>query len=409
MRRLSAAAVAGLALTALPAAPASAAETEDPSCASVMLDTTPVAQAKAESETYRALNVAAAHQALDRQGVQPGAGVRVAVVDSGIRPMAGLPVAQQMLPLTPVFFQGTAVAGLIAGAPRADGKPVGIAPAASLIDVRVYDSLRPQQEGELPPAADRVAGGLEWLASQPGLAHIVAVPVRVGPDDRMKAAVERLWQQGTVVVAASGDRPTDDQPDAEAFATYDGDEDAAASSFPAGYDKTVAVSATAPDGVDVTATVLANSATDVAAPTVGAVSYALNGGTCVIDTVSTAWATAEVAGVLALIKSAHPRDTAAQLVTRLVRTASGRDDVRGRFLGAGVVQPAEAVTRPLRPAKDGSVEQTVPEPVDVRAEAPPRARDVLAGTRSAAVWWGLAGGGALLLALLLRPVLTRRR
>ena len=35
--------------------------------------------------------------------------------------------------------------------------------------------------------------------------------------------------------------------------------------------------------------------------------------------------------------------------------------------------------------------------------------DVLASTRENAVWWGLVGGGTLLLALVLRPVLARRR
>lgn len=408
MRRLSLAAAAGIALAALPPAPAQAAEEPNPACASVSVDTAPAVQATAESETFRHLHIAAAHRVLARDGIAPGAGVQVAVVDSGVQSAPGLPVTQRMHPISPVFYQGSAVAGLIAGAPRPDGKPVGIAPAATIVDVRVYDSLAPR-EGELPPSADRVAAGLEWLAGQPGLVDIVAVPLRVPADERIRAAVERLWEQGTVVVAASGDRPREGQPDAETFATYAGDEDAAGTTYPAGYARAVAVSATAPEGVDAAASVLANSATDVAAPTYGAVSYALNGGTCLIDTVSTAFATAQVAGVLALIKSAYPRDTPAQLVARLVRTASGRDDVRGRFVGAGVVQPVEAVTRPLRPAKDGSVVQAAPEPVDIRAETPPRTRDVLAGTRRAAVWWGLAGGGALLLALLLRPVLARRR
>ena len=34
--------------------------------------------------------------------------------------------------------------------------------------------------------------------------------------------------------------------------------------------------------------------------------------------------------------------------------------------------------------------------------------DVLAATRRHAVWWGLLGGGALLVAVVLRPVLSRR-
>ena len=37
------------------------------------------------------------------------------------------------------YYHGTAVAGLIAGPPRADGSAVGIAPAAQILDVQVYD------------------------------------------------------------------------------------------------------------------------------------------------------------------------------------------------------------------------------------------------------------------------------
>jgi membrane-anchored mycosin MYCP len=43
------------------------------------------------------------------------------------------------------------------------------------------------------------------------------------------------------------------------------------------------------------------------------------------------------------------------------------------------------------------------------ARAPEPRADDLAGTRRDALWWGLVAGGALVVALLLRPVLTRRR
>ena len=40
---------------------------------------------------------------------------------------------------------------------------------------------------------------------------------------------------------------------------------------------------------------------------------------------------------------------------------------------------------------------------------PKKPDDVLASTRKDAVWWGLLGGGVLLFAVLVRPVLARRR
>jgi membrane-anchored mycosin MYCP len=56
------------------------------------------------------------------------------------------------------------------------------------------------------------------------------------------------------------------------------------------------------------------------------------------------------------------------------------------------------------------VSQTSLEPdPHLRATAPVPSDDLLAGTRDDAVWWGLVGGGVLLLALILRPMLARRR
>ena len=73
--------------------------------------------------------------------------------------------------------------------------------------------------------------------------------------------------------------------------------------FPAGYDDVVAVNATAAgipvtEGeIDVRGSVLQSSAIDVAAPTYDAVTTSVNGGTCVLPTVATSWAAAEVSGV----------------------------------------------------------------------------------------------------------------
>ena len=67
-------------------------------------------------------------------------------VDSGVSPDAPIAVAGTELAgvkqQRPSDYHGTAVAGLIAGKPRSpkDGGAVGIAPAAQIYDVRVYDS-----------------------------------------------------------------------------------------------------------------------------------------------------------------------------------------------------------------------------------------------------------------------------
>ena len=48
-------------------------------------------------------------------------------------------------------------------------------------------------------------------------------------------------------------------------------------------------------------------------------------------------------------------------------------------------------------------------PEKSEATAPEPAPDLLATTRDNAIWWGLIGGGLLVVALLLRPMLARRR
>jgi membrane-anchored mycosin MYCP len=179
---------------------------------------------------------------------------------------------------------------------------------------------------------------------------------------------------------------------------------------PAAYDPVLGVNASmaGAGGADPHEFVLENSATDLAAPTAGAVSYTVNGGTCLLGTPATSWAAAEVSGVLALLFGHFPDDTPAMAVNRLLLTADGRPDIPDRLSGAGDVQVYDALTRPLAMDADGTAQQTAPEP-DRRVYAAPKPQpDVLASTRHDAVWWGLLGGGALLLALVLRPVLARQ-
>ena len=113
--------------------------------------------------------------------------------------------------------------------------------------------------------------------------------------------------------------------------------------------------------------------------------------------------------MLALLFSHFPDDTPAMAVNRLLLTADGRPDIPNRLSGAGDVQPYDALTRPLAMDADGVAQQTAPEPDTQVYAAPEPEPDVLADTRRDAVWWGLLGGGALLLALVLRPVLSGRR
>ncbi|MBM7507943.1 membrane-anchored mycosin MYCP [Nocardioides salarius] len=413
-----------LALAAGAAAPAAAvggAAPETRSCTEVAAEDPEVGPFAGPSRALEAMGVPAAHEVLRRRGVLPGEGVTVAVVDTGIAPRAGLPAAPGVASYgpdgEPVDPHGTVVAGLVAAPPRPDGDAVGVAPGARLVDVRVLDAFSPQ-EGQAGPLAVRVAEGLEHVLAQVRrvggarpVVDVVNVSVAVPPEPRIDAAVEALWRAGVVVVAESGDRPVDEAdplPDELAVATPG--EDAASQVHPAGagdgrgeHVLGVAAVGDAPDAPD--AGVLRSSAIDVAAPTVGGVSVGLNGGTCGVDSVSTSWAAAQVTGVVALLMSAYPDDTPEQVLDRLLPAADGRADVRSPTRGAGVVRADEALARglgPPAPEAPRSVADAEP------ATAPVPEPDLLASVRDDAVWWGVLGGGALLLALVLRPVLARR-
>lgn len=417
MRVTAAAAVAAVAVVPglLGGPPAAAAG--PPACADFQPEM-PVERYDGTSGPLRLLGIEKAQKLFTGAG-GPGAGVAVAVIDSGVRRGGGMDVVDG-LNLTGmdelVDWHGTAVAGIIAGAPLPDGSPVGIAPGARIVDVRVYDSADPQPDrGEQAVTPESVAAGLDWVARVARDRDIKVANVSLGvPASReLAAAVRRAWRAGVVVVASTGNRPDEGGfLSSELGGERRPGEDAAGLVFPAGYRHVVGVNATRtgePSGTPVTDFVLPSSDTDLAAPTYGLLSVAVNGATCVVPEVATSWSAAEVSGVLALLRAHHPDDRPAQAVARLLNTATGTTVAPTRLTGVGVVQPYQALTRPLDPRRDGAIEVTTVEHDAVPAVAPERPGDLLADTRRDAVWWGLVGGGVLVVALLLRPVLARRR
>lgn len=419
MRVTCRALVASGILAGLLVVPAGSAAAEDLECSTIDPSQAPVT-ATGESRPLSLLGVRRAHDLMERRGQLPGEGTRVAVLDSGVYgDRVDVVDSMSVTGRTePVDLHGTAVAGLVAGAPREDGKLVGIAPYAEIVDVRVYDARDPDtDDGEVGVSTEGLVEGLRHIADNQATLQVDVVNISLAvPDD---AELERLVRvlsetHDIVVVAASGNRPAEGDPLYAEFG-YDGGprplgEDAADGVFPAAYDEVVAVNATAEGSDEMPGdTVLQSSATDVAAPTFGAISATTNGSTCVLREVATSWAAAEVSGVVAMLRSAYPQESASQIVARLTTTANGTTAVPTVLTGAGVVQPVEALARPLRPEPDGTLDRTaVAEGGDLRATEPEPEADTLARTRGLAVWWGLLGGGALVCALLLRPLLARR-
>lgn len=425
--RAAAGALAGCVLAGLAALSPAPAYADGDSCDTVTSPDMLVDEAPGRSEPVTDLRIDDVHDELERRGLTPGRGVVVAVLDSGISERIGVRIAGRSVDRELFDWHGTAVAGVIAG-PRDKGRLVGFAPSAELVDVRVYDKLD-AEGGEIGLSPATAAAGLQFLVERHSdfRTDIAVVPMPVSSSPAMDAAIKRLEERDVIVVAASGDRPTQDSdPLYEDYGDASSDEpptgeDAADDAWPAGYDNgnVVAVATSAPDGADSAGIVLRNSAIDVAAPTAGLVGYGMNGAPCVVPSAGGAslapgsgFAAAEVAGVLALLETAHAGETAEQLLARLYATATGTSSVTPNnvLTGHGIIQPLEALLRPLRPTKHGELPRSEVLDSDNTPVAVPESEpDLLSSTRDNALWWGLFGGGALVVAMVLRPVLARRR
>ncbi len=142
-------------------------------------------------------------------GGQPGdgAGVKVAVVDTGVADVADLAGRVTHVDVTGEgagdgYGHGTFVAGLIAGdGSSSGGAYAGVAPGASVLDVRVAGD-----DGR--SSLVRVMRGLQQVANDPevdvlnlSLSSGSPLPYQLDPLTR---ALEVLWMRGVVVVVPAG-------------------------------------------------------------------------------------------------------------------------------------------------------------------------------------------------------------
>ena len=153
-----------------------------------------------------------------------GAGVRVAVVDTGVSDTRALDRASGRLVdaadssgvaageavstggrYDDGYGHGTFMAGLVAGGPvdATHGKALGVAPAATVLVVRVA-----QPDGRT--SLSQVLGGLSWVAEHADQVDVVnlslshARPQNAYGADPLTDAVEQLRAAGIVVVASAG-------------------------------------------------------------------------------------------------------------------------------------------------------------------------------------------------------------
>ena len=319
-----------------------------------------------------------------------GAGVTVAVVDSGVdanpqfedRVILGPDLVagtkRGIPPGADCVGHGTAVASIIAAAPMRGISFTGVAPAARILSVKISGT-------DTFPTSAAPQGIMD--AVQFG-ADVINLSLAT-PDDvqGLRNAVEYALHHNVVVVAAAGNDVGQGGTGAN-----DGN-DGTGPFYPAAYPGVLAVGAVGPGGV------LASfsdryTPVGVTAPGVNVTSAYPGTFPAAYDAAQngTSFAAAFVSGVVALVRSAHPGLNAAQVVARIEATAHG---ATGPGTGHGLVDPVRAVTAVL-PAEQPRAAQT--------ARAAPSGGSARAVTLAA-----IAGSFGLLVVLTAVLVIRRRR
>lgn len=328
-----------------------------------------------------------AQQLLNPQQVWPystGAGVTVAVIDSGVdadHPQLRRPgkvlrgrdffLVGKLPGNYDCVSHGTAVASIIAADPAQGVGFHGVAPGVRILPVRVSDRDLTDSgaERQIDPAV--LAKGIRYAVDQGAsvLNLSLAGAQNLAP---VRSAIAYAVAKNVVVIAAVGNRqqnPQDRLP-----------------SYPASYPGVLGVGA-----VDIAGARLTGSQTgpyvDLVAPGGSVLGATRRGGHSYAQ--GTSFAAPFVSATAALVRAAWPRLTAAQVVQRLTATATLARGGRGSIeYGAGIVDPFRAVTEGMAAAPARAMprmHQPPPDPAQL----------------TAAAWWHQTGRDAKSMAVLI--------
>ena len=295
-----------------------------------------------------------------------GQGVDVAVLDSGVTPVAGLGASNKVVYGPDLSFDsqdparayldgyghGTAIASIIAGNDGTSGGFQGVAPNSRIVSVKVGSS-----NGAVD--VSQIIAGIDWVVqhrNDPGM-NIRVLNISLGTDstqwygnDPLAHAAEVAWRKGIVVVAAVGNDGTGKEVADPAMDPY-----------------LVAVGSSDPVGTegisDDVVSDFSNRGTgsrhaDLVAP--GSNIVALRSPGSFLDTAypnarvgdrffrgsGTSQAAAVVSGAVADIVSARPGLTPDQVKRLLTKTARSIVTTNPNYVGSGLLSVADAVKTP---------------------------------------------------------------
>jgi membrane-anchored mycosin MYCP len=392
-RRHATAVLAFAAFAALALAPAARAQTG--------IDTTTIDDA-CQTQNYPTLPPATvpwAQTRLDFERVWPltrGQGVTVAVLDSGVNAQnaqltkvqdGGDTYQQGGSGLVDPVGHGTMVAGIIAAHQAAGVTFAGVAPDAHLISIKIVaDDCRSRHDviaNAILSAVNLGASVINISAAAPTL------------DPALADAVQKAENAGVVIVAAAGNDAHSDN------VKY----------YPASYPGVIAVGSVDPDGARSSFDTSGTQVT-VAAPGSDIVSTAnspgprLTGGTAAQGT---SFAAPYVAGVAALVRSAYPTMSGAEVVKRIEATADHAAGAADPHLGWGTVNPYAAVTEVLPGEAGAQAAVPSPSPVSAPKPVPDTGAHAAARTADLVAFGGVAAAIAVAGAAAALPGARRRR
>jgi type VII secretion-associated serine protease mycosin len=318
-------------------------------------------------------------------GIADGAGVTVAVIDSGVDAhhpqLAGTVLPGEDL-LSPggtgqrdCVGHGTAVASIIAAGPAAGVDFVGLAPGVRIVPFRVTEREivdgRPQGREGSP---DSLARAIRDAANR---AQVINLSLAQEADDpQLRSAVEYALARDVVVVAAVGNQHRDGGTDPV--------------SYPAGYPGVLGVGAVDEKGVRLAQSQV-GSYVSLVAPGVNVIAAAPGQGLAPLT--GTSFAAPFVTATAALIRQRHPRMHAGEVVARILATTDPAPAGRlSAGYGYGILNPYRAVTEQLDGARPAVAARATVAPPAVTRPAPAPANRTTALV--------LATGGILLAGLI---------